>query len=94
MRLFTIFIILIDLLHLLNVSPLHQPPPTMAPTTRAKKDKPIGRATNTTATTSVIRSTPQKARRNAQSPSESNVNTHLADINKPTLRIENVLQAL
>ncbi len=65
MRLFTIFIILINLLHLLNVSPLHQPPPTMAPTTRAKKDKPIGRATNTTAATSVIRSTPQKARRNA-----------------------------
>jgi hypothetical protein len=83
-------LILINLLHLLNISSPHQPPTTIAITTRAQKEKTISQTT----VTPVDRRPPQCARRLAQSPSSSNANTHLADINKPMLRIENVLQAL
>ena len=88
------FLILISLLHLPNVSPPHQHPATMAITTRANKEKPISRVTIATATTPAERHPTQRAKRLAKSPHTSSVNIHLADINRPTLRIDSVLQAL
>ena len=84
----------ISLLHLPNVSPPHQPPNSMAITTRANKEKPISRATVATATTPAKRHPTQCAKRLAKSPHTSSVNIHLANINRPMLRINSILQAL
>jgi hypothetical protein len=86
--------ILINLLHLLNVGSLHQPPPTMAITTRSNKEKPISQATVATVATPVIHHPNQRAKHLARSPHTFSINIHLANINRPKTRINSVLQAL
>ena len=61
---------------------------------RANKEKPISRATVATATTPAKRHPTQRTKRLAKSPHTFSVNIHLANINRPTLRINSVLQAL
>jgi hypothetical protein len=66
----------------------------MAITTHANKDKPISQATVATATTPAERHPTQRAKRLADSPHTSSVNIHLADIKRPTLHINSIIQAL
>ncbi len=66
----------------------------MAITTRVSKEIPISQATVATVATPAERHPTQRARRLDQSPHISSVNIHLADINRPTTRIDSVLQAL
>jgi hypothetical protein len=88
--------ILISLLLILNISSPHQSPPTMAITMRPtiSKEKPISQALAAIAATPVERHQDRRSGRLARSPRTSKVNKHLAEINRPTIRLDNVLQAL
>jgi hypothetical protein len=68
----------------------------MAITTRftATKEKPISQAIVATDASPIDRHPEQRAKRLARSPTTSNINKHLAEINRPTTRINSVLQAL
>ena len=61
---------------------------------RANKEKSISQATIAIATTPAERHPTQRTKQLAKSPHSSSINMHLADINRPTLRIDNILQAL
>ncbi len=66
----------------------------MAIATRAKKASPISQATAVTAATLVERHSSQQSKRPGRSPHTTNVNIHLADINRPTAYTDSVLQVL
>jgi hypothetical protein len=86
----------ISLIIILNVSSSYQPLSTMAITTRSTitKEKPISRALIVTATTPFKRHQKRRSERLARSPQTSNVNNHLAKINRPSTRLDNVLKPL
>jgi hypothetical protein len=89
-------LIFISLLLILNVSSPYWSPPTMAITTRStiSKEKPISQALVVTTATPVKCYQDQCSGRLARSPWTSNVNNHLAEINRPITRLNNVLEAL
>ncbi len=86
----------ICLLLILNVSSSHQTPPTMAITTRstAPKEKPISQALVVTTATPIEGYQDQQLECLARSPRTSNVNNHIPEINRPTTRLNNVLEVL
>jgi hypothetical protein len=89
-------LIFISLLLILNVSSPYRSPPTMAITTRSaiSKGKLISRALVVTTATPVECYQDRRSGRLARSPQTSNINNHLAEINKPITCLDNVLEAL
>ena len=93
----SIFVLLIGLLLLiLNVSSPSEIFTTMAITTRSgnTKEKSVRRTTVNTAASSIDRHPHLQAKRLARSPPSSNVNKHLAEINRPSTRINTNLLIL
>jgi hypothetical protein len=58
------------------------------------KEKPASRATVVTAANPIDRHQEQRAKRLARSPLISNVNKHLADINRPATHLNSALEVL
>ncbi len=89
-------LIFISLLLILNVSSPYQSPPTVAITTCSgiSKEKPISQALVVTTATPGKCYQDQRSGRLARSPRTSNFNNHLAEINRPITRLNNVLEAL
>ncbi len=81
---------------IINVNPTLQYSPTMAIATRSliNKEKPASRALVAIAPSPVERHQEQRSKQLAKSPRTTNVNSLLAEINRPSDHINNVLQAL
>jgi hypothetical protein len=85
-----------SLIIILNVSSSYRPLSTMAITTHSTitKEKPISRALVITATTPFQCHQERRSEWLARSPRTSNINNHLAKINRPSTRLDNVLESL
>jgi hypothetical protein len=84
-----------SLLIILHISPPFHSLPTMAITTRSvsSKEKPFSKAPAITTATPTKRHQDRRSGRLARSPQTSNINNHLAEINRPFTRLDNVLEA-
>jgi hypothetical protein len=86
----------ISLLIIFKVSPSHYSPSTMAikMQSAATKEKPFSRSLVATAATPLKRRQGRCSEQLTRSPQMSNVNNHLAEINRPTTCLENALKTL